>query len=86
MRLQADDDEILRAEFTGIIGAARPHHMGLIADQQCEPVVAHRRQMRAARHQADVGARARQLHTDISADRAGAVDADFHGNLPDECE
>ena len=79
MRFQADDDEILMAEFGWIIGAAWPHHMGLIADQEFEPVVAHRRQMRAARHQADIGARARKLHTDISADRAGAVDADFHG-------
>src|SRR5258708_7535270 len=34
--------------------------------------------MRAARDQANVGARARQLHAKISADRAGAIDADFH--------
>jgi hypothetical protein len=34
--------------------------------------------MRTARDQADIGARARQLDPEISADRAGAVDADFH--------
>jgi hypothetical protein len=37
--------------------------------------------MRAARDEADVGARTRQLHTEISADRAGTVDTDFHENL-----
>jgi hypothetical protein len=35
--------------------------------------------MRAPRHQADVGARARELDTEITTDRAGAVNADFHG-------
>src|SRR4030088_2591371 len=37
--------------------------------------------MRAARNEADVGADAGQLYPEISADRAGAVDADLHGNL-----
>ena len=79
MRLQADDDEILRPEFGRVVGAARMHHALFVADQQLEPVGAHRGQMRAARHQADVDARARELHTEIAADRAGAVDTDFHG-------
>jgi hypothetical protein len=37
--------------------------------------------MRAARNEADIGARARQLHPKISADRARAVNTDFHGDL-----
>ena len=69
------------AEFGGIVGAARMHHVLLVADQKLQPVGAHGGEMRAARHQADVGACARELHTEISADRAGAVDADFHGYL-----
>ena len=81
MRLQADDDEILRAELGRIVGAARMHHVLLVADQELESVGAHRGEMRAARHQADVDACARELHAEISADRAGAVDTDFHGSL-----
>ena len=63
----------------GIVGAARMHHALLVADQKLEPVGAHGGEMRAARHQADIDARARELHTEIAADRAGAVDTDFHG-------
>jgi hypothetical protein len=81
MRLQANDDKILRPKLGGIVGAARPHHAFLIADQQFESVRAHRREMGPARDQTDVGARARQLDPEISTDRAGAVDADFHENL-----
>jgi hypothetical protein len=44
-------------------------------------LVAHRGQMRPAGNQADVCACARELHTEKSADRAGAVDADFHQAL-----
>src|SRR3954453_21327342 len=35
--------------------------------------------MSPAGHQAHVRAGARQLHAEIAADRAGAVNADFHG-------
>ena len=78
MRLQADDHEILRPEFGGVVGAARPHHAFFVIDQQFQSVGAHRGEMGAARDQADIGAGAHQLHSEISADRAGAVDADFH--------
>ena len=46
--------------------------------EQRQPALAHRGKVRAARDQADVGARARELNPEISADRAGAVDADLH--------
>ena len=67
------------AEFGWIVGAARMHHVLLVADQKLEPVGAHGGEMRAARHQADIGAGPRELHSEITADRAGAVNADFHG-------
>ncbi len=78
MRLQADDHEILRTQLRRIVGAARPHHMLFIADQQFEAVLAHGSEMGAARDQADIGLRPRQLDAEIAADRAGAVNADFH--------
>src|ERR1700722_11960756 len=80
MRLQADDDEILMPEFGGIIGAAWPHDAFFVADQEFEAVGAHGGEMGAARDQADIGARAGQLYAEISADRAGAVDANFHAS------
>ena len=82
MRLEANDHEILGTQLGGIVGAARPHHALFIADKQLESAFAHRGQMRSARHQADVGACARQLHPEIATDRAGTVDADFHDVFP----
>jgi hypothetical protein len=78
MRLQADDHKVLRPKLGGIVGAARPHQLLFAADQQFQSALAHGGKMGAARDQADVGARARKLHTEIPADRAGAVDTDFH--------
>src|SRR3982074_3431675 len=81
MPFPAAESEMLRPERGGIIGATRPHHALFITDQQLESVLAHRGEMRAARNEADVGADAGQLYPEISADRAGAVDAYLHGNL-----
>src|ERR1700694_6323357 len=78
MRLQANNHEIRRPELGGIVGAARPNHAFFIADQQFEAALAHRGETRSTRDEADVGACAHQLHPEISADRAGAVDTDFH--------
>ncbi len=78
MRLQHDDDVVLYAELGRIIGAARMDDVLLFADEQRQAALAHRGQVSAARDQADIGASARKLHAEISADRAGAVDADFH--------
>ena len=78
MRLQADDDDILRAKFGGIVGAARMDHAFFLADQELQSVGAHRGKMRAARDQADISAGARELNPKIAADRAGAVNTDFH--------
>jgi hypothetical protein len=57
--------------------------MPLIADQQRQAVLTHRGEMRPAGHQADIRAGARKLHTKITTDRAGAVDANLH---PDPLE
>src|ERR1700722_10240827 len=81
MGLQADDNEILMSEFGGVIGAARMHHTFFITNQQFEPVGAHGGEMCPPCHEADVGACARELYSEISADRTGAVDTDFHGVL-----
>jgi hypothetical protein len=77
-RLQADDHEILPPEFGGVVGAVRTHQMLFAADQQFQSALAHGGKMGGARDQADLGAGARKLHAEIAADRAGAVDADFH--------
>src|SRR5260370_20046619 len=78
MRLQATEHEIPRTKLGGIIGTARVHPAFFIADQQFKSALAHRGKMRSPRDKADVGSCARQLHPEISTDRAGAVDADFH--------
>src|SRR3984893_17459877 len=83
MRLQANDDEILRSQFGGVVGAAGMHDALFITNQQFEAVGTHRGQVSAARDQADIGSRERQLHAEIAADRAGAVDTDFHAVLQD---
>jgi hypothetical protein len=73
--------KILRTKLGGIVGAARPHHVRLIADAQHETIGAHGRKMSAARDEADVNRRACQLHAEVAANRASAVDADLHGIL-----
>src|ERR1700737_2337913 len=78
MRFQADDDKILRPKLGRIVSAAWLNQLFLAADQQFQSVLAHRGEMGAPRDQADIGASAQKLYTEISADRAGAVDADLH--------
>ena len=82
MGLQADDDEILMSKLGWIVGAARVHHALLVTNQQFEPMSAHRGEMRPSCDETDVGARACKLHAQISADRACAVDTDFHEASP----
>src|SRR3984893_6141278 len=78
MRLQRDDDVILMAECCGV---RRRRHLGgflAAADQELEPVLFDRFEMLPARDQGYVGARELHHNADISADGAGAVNADFH--------
>ncbi|MEY9261681.1 hypothetical protein ABIF23_001076 [Bradyrhizobium elkanii] len=78
MRLEANDDVILLAEFGGAVGTTRMHDALLVADQELQAVLPHCGEMRAACDQADIGASAHQFDTEIAADRTGAVDADSH--------
>jgi hypothetical protein len=48
---------------------------------QFQCVSPHGGEMRPSRDEADVGACACELYSEISADRTGAVDTDFHGVL-----
>ena len=82
MRLEADDDDILRPEFGGIVSAARSRHLRLVADQELEPVGLHRRQMRAARDDRNLVAGGRESRREIAADGARAENGNFHPVIP----
>src|SRR3569832_1757943 len=82
MCLQTDDDEVLRAKFGRGIGAARTNHALLIGDLKLQPIGAHRRQVRAAGDQTDVGAGTHELDPEIAAERTGAVNANLHVTPP----
>ena len=78
VRLQPDDDEILRAKLGGIVGAGRTHDDFLVVLQQAKAVAPHRFEMRAARDQADIDPGLSELGTDVSTSRSGAEDAYLH--------
>ena len=82
MRLQADDDEILRAEFDRIVGAARLHDVLFVTDQQLQAVGLHRFKVCTAGDETDVGSHPSELDAEIAADGTGTVDADFHWYTP----
>ena len=75
MRLQRDDDVILHAEFGGRVRTRKSRDTFRSVDLQTDTIGAHRRKVGAARDQAYLGTRTRQLHSQKSADRAGAKDA-----------
>ncbi|MCY1201915.1 hypothetical protein D9M72_133880 [compost metagenome] len=78
MRLQRNEDIVLRPQLARIAGAAHPRRALLAVDQQPHPVFLHRRQVRTARDEADIGSRTRKLRPDIAANGARAVDTHFH--------
>ncbi len=84
MRLQRDDDDILRPELCGIIRAAHFDGMFLAVDAQLHAVRLHRREMRSARHETHVRTGSRELRAHIAADRTGALHADLHGSSPED--
>jgi hypothetical protein len=77
--LRQIDHDILRTKLCRSVGATRVDHALLVADLQPQSASAHGGEVGAAGNEADVGARAREFDTEIATDRAGAVDADFHG-------
>ncbi|MNT14160.1 hypothetical protein D3C72_1491540 [compost metagenome] len=83
MRLEGDEHIVLVSELARIAGAAHLGHALLAVDQQPDTMFLHCREMGAARDEADLRPRARQLRPDIAADRACAVDTHFHCCLLD---
>jgi hypothetical protein len=80
MRLEGDDDVVLRADFLRIVGAVQVLDPFLAVDEELQAVLFHRFEMGAASYEADLGTRTRKLHAHIAADRACSVDADLHSN------
>ena len=73
MRLQGDDDKVLRAGLGGVVGTGHLGDALLAVDEKLQTVRLHRRQMRPARDAGDVGSiAARQFYRHVTADRAGA--------------
>src|ERR1700757_5443012 len=81
MGLEADDQVVLLAEFSRIVGAARVHDAFLAADQQLQSILPHGGEVRAARDQTDVGARTHKFNSEITTDCTSAVNADLHDLL-----
>ena len=81
MRLQRDDDGILRAELGGVVGCADLGPALLAAGAHADAAGLHRREMRPARDQRDLRPALCKLQPEVGADRARADDADFH-NVP----
>ena len=80
MRLEGDDDVVLRAELRRVVGRRHADREILARRYETQAVPADRRQMRTAGDQAHLDAlHPRKMRADDSADRAGAVDADLHG-------
>src|SRR5690348_6048110 len=78
MRLERDDDVVLRAQCLRIVGAARMDDVLVPIDAQAQPIIAYRHEMLAAGDDAhfEIGY-ARQLGSDEASDRACAK----HANL-----
>ena len=74
MALQRDEDGVLRAEF-GCIGARRQPDR---APAHAEAVRAYGVEMRPARHDRDIRARARQRNREVAAYGARAVNRNPH--------
>ena len=81
MRLERDEHHVLRAQFGGIVGGGDPDGEILGGRDQPQAILADCREMGAAGDQADLDTfYAREVCADDSADRAGAIEADLHGN------
>src|SRR6185312_12559931 len=79
---QRDDHVILMPELFGIAGRSHLGGFFLSADVQLEAVLPDRLEMRAARDQGHVSPGELHQNADIAADRARAVDTDFHFPSP----
>ena len=78
VRLERDNDGILRAELRRIVGRPNLRPALLTAGAHAHAIGLHRREMRPARDQRDLRAAQRKLESKIGADGPGADDADLH--------
>src|SRR6185503_18502925 len=82
IRLQGDDDVILRSGFGGLVGGGKAHGYGLAFTFQGQALFADRGQMRPARDHRDLGAGLVQLDGEIAANGAGAENCNPHPASP----
>ena len=78
MRLERNDDVVLRTELGRIVGASHMRNLLRAFDLQPDAVSAHRGEMRAARHEAHVGAGLREADAEKAADRARPENRHLH--------
>ena len=78
MRLEGDDDIVLRTEGRRVVGHGDRDGDACPCLDQGQAVRSHRREMRPAGDEADSGAGPRQLRAQVTADGPGAEDADTH--------
>ena len=83
--LERDDHRVLRAKIGRIVAGGEFEDMAGVAAAQCQAVGANRRQVRAARDQADLMAGLGQARTDGAADGAGAENANAHQRVRSNC-
>ena len=81
VRLHGEDDHVLRPSLGEASGGldARGDVVGAVGHREPHAPGADRLQVRAARDERHVLAGDRELDADVSADRAGTDDAEFHG-------
>src|SRR5574341_2665181 len=80
VRLQGDENKILQTHFFRRIRSSDAAAYHLFTMNQRYPLVAHRVEMRAARHHRHVVPAGGELGRDVTADRAGAEYADSHSH------
>ena len=78
MRLDAEEDDVGRADRGEVAGRLRSDLEVAVWTDDAQAAGLHRLQVRAAREQHDVGARAGEPRADVAADRPGAGDDDPH--------
>ena len=78
VRLDAEEDDVGRADRRQIAGDLRPDLEVAFGARDAQPARLHRLQVRTAREQHDVGAGLGQPRADVSADRARPRDDDPH--------
>src|SRR5205085_248376 len=82
MRLDAQDDVVLRSRLARVVSAMRTHDVRLAFADQLQAALAHGGEMRPARDEGHVVAGERELRAHEPADRSRSEDADLHPPRP----